>query len=301
VGNLTRDGLVLYTDSGDGKPDAEDADTGVCLFLSIHGLGLRPGGDVAMANDSAGLVALVTGAGAPRIGNCVARALAKRGYRLAIHANNSMVGAQATADDLRAQGIDAIPLHADLRDESAVRSLVANTLAHFGRIDALVNCAAIWERKSLEEVTADDVRRHFEANVLSTFLCCQHVGLAMVRQTEGGTIVNLGDWAIARPYAHYAAYFPSKGAIPALTRAFAVELARRSPRVRVNAILPGPVMLPEHLSAQERRTAIAGTLLKREGSPQNVADAVVFLLENDFVTGTCLTVDGGRSITPCEL
>ena len=81
-----------------------------------------------------------------------------------------------------------------------------------------------------------------------------------------------------------------------MTRTLAVELARRNPRVRVNCILPGPVMLPENLSPEERHEAIAGTLLRREGTPEHVAHAVVFLVENDFVTGVCLPVDGGRSI-----
>ncbi|HEV3025139.1 MAG TPA: SDR family oxidoreductase, partial [Pirellulales bacterium] len=127
-------------------------------------------------------------------------------------------------------------------------------------------------------------------------LCCRHVGLQMAAQESGGAIVNLGDWATVRPYLNYAAYFPSKGAIPTLTRDFAVELASRNPRVRVNAVLPGPAMLPEGLSDQERKAAIGATLVKREGSPHNVADAVLFLLRNDFVTGVCLPVDGGRSI-----
>jgi pteridine reductase len=118
----------------------------------------------------------------------------------------------------------------------------------------------------------------------------------MAAQESGGAIVNLGDWATVRPYLNYAAYFPSKGAIPTLTRDFAVELASRNPRVRVNAVLPGPAMLPEGLSDQERKAAIGATLVKREGSPHNVADAVLFLLRNDFVTGVCLPVDGGRSI-----
>ena len=108
-------------------------------------------------------------------------------------------------------------------------------------------------------------------------------------------IINLGDWATVRPYLDYAGYFPSKGAIPTLTRNLAVELAHRNPRVRVNAVLPGPVMLPPDLPADERERVIRGTLVKREGSPQNVADAVVFLAENDFVTGVCLPVDGGTS------
>src|SRR5262249_32698593 len=129
-----------------------------------------------------------------------------------------------------------------------------------------------------------------------TFLCCQHVGLAMVAQPEGGCIVNFGDWAEIRPYLNYAAYFPSKGAVTTMTRSLAVELASRNPRVRVNCILPGPVMLPPDLSAEERQHSIAGTLVKHEGSPQNIALAVLHFLENDFVTGACLPVDGGRTV-----
>jgi pteridine reductase len=241
-------------------------------------------------------VALVTGSGAPRIGNVVAQALAGRGYRLIIHANSSIADARKLADELTAAGSESIAVTADVRDEHAIERVVREAHSHFGRIDALVNCAAIWNAKRLEEVTAEDVRQNFEINTLGTFLFCQHVGRIMVSQPEGGAIVNFGDWAVVRPYLDYAAYFPSKGAIPTLTRTFAAELANRNPRVRVNAILPGPVMLPEHLSSDERAAAVAGTLLKREGSPQNVAQAVVFLLANDYITGVCLPVDGGRSI-----
>jgi pteridine reductase len=241
-------------------------------------------------------VALVTGSGAPRIGNVVAHALADCGYRLIIHANTSITDARKLADELTSAGSESIAVTADLRDEHAIERVVREAHTHFGRIDALVNCAAIWNAKRLEDVTAEDVRQNFEINTLGTFLFCQHVGRIMVDQPEGGAIVNFGDWAVARPYLDYAAYFPSKGAIPTLTRTFAAELASRNPRVRVNAILPGPVMLPEYLSPEERAEAVAGTLLKREGSPRNVAQAVVFLLANDYITGVCLPVDGGRSI-----
>ena len=169
-------------------------------------------------------------------------------------------------------------------------------IGSFGRIDALITAAAVWERKRLEDATGDDVRRQFEINTLGTFLCCRRAGLLMADQPEGGSIVTIGDWATVRPYADYAAYFASKGAIPAITRDFAVELARRNPDVRVNCILPGPVMLPENLDEHEVKGAVAGTLLKRPGNPENVAHAVVFLLENDYVTGVCLPVDGGRTI-----
>lgn len=242
---------------------------------------------------SAQKVALVTGSGARRVGSHVAEALAARGYALAIHYRSSQAEAEAFVGKL---GVPALAVQADLADEAAVKRMTAAVLERFGRIDALVNCAAIWNRKRLEDVTASDVREHFEANTLGTFLTCQNVGLQMVAQPDGGSIVNVGDWADVRPYPDYAAYFPSKAAIPGLTRVFAVELGTRNPKVRVNAVLPGPVMLPPEVSSDEREQVIAGTLVKREGSPAHVAAAVLHFLDNDFVTGTCLPVDGGRSV-----
>ena len=241
-------------------------------------------------------VALITGSGAPRIGNEIARSLAARGYRLVVHSHRSVDQARQTVDELRAAGHEAIVEIADLTDERAVKEMISHVHQAFGRLDALVNCASSWTKKPMEEVTTDDLRGNFDTNVLSTFLCCQQAGLVMVEQPTGGAIVNLGDWATRRPYLEYSAYFASKGSIPTITRDFAHELAARNPRIRVNAILPGPVMLPARLSKSQRNAAIEATLLKREGNPRNVADAAVFLIENDFVTGVCLPVDGGRSI-----
>lgn len=241
-------------------------------------------------------VALVTGSGKRRVGWHVADALAERGYRLAIHYRHSAEEAAESVRDWRARGVDCELFRADLTDEADTRAMVDGVLSRFGRIDVLVNCAAIWRRKALEDITAADVREHFEVNTLGTFVCSQQVGLAMTRQSEGGAIILMGDWAEIRPYLNYAAYFPSKGAIPALTRTLAVELGSRNPRVRVNCILPGPVMLPPELPEAERREAIAATLVRREGSPRHVAQAVLALVENDFITGVCLPVDGGRSV-----
>jgi pteridine reductase len=242
-------------------------------------------------------VALVTGSGKKRVGYHVAAALAARGYALAIHFRTSATEATATAEEFtRTHRVPVHTLQADLADEAAVKSLVAGTLQRFGRIDVLVNCAAIWERKRLEDVTAADVRSHFDINTLGTFLTCQHAGLAMVAQPSGGCIVNIGDWADARPYRDYAAYFPSKAAIPGLTRTFAVELGTRNPNVRVNAVLPGPVMLPAEMTDAERAGVAALTLVKREGLPDHVVKAVLHFIDNDFITGACLPVDGGRSI-----
>lgn len=244
--------------------------------------------------------ALITGSGKRRVGWHVAEALGQRGYRLAIHYRSSQAEAAETVAEFQQRGFEAHAFQADLADEQQVKQLIAGVVQRFGQLDALVHTAAIWESKRLEEVTAADVRHYLEVNTLATFLCCQHAGLQMVSQATGGAIVTCGDWAVARPYLNYAAYFPSKGAIHALTRTFAVELASRNPRVRVNCIDPGPVMLPEDLPAAEKAAAIAGTLVKREGTPQHVAQAVLHFLENDFITGVCLPVDGGRTICSRE-
>jgi pteridine reductase len=241
-------------------------------------------------------VALVTGSGKKRIGWHVADALAGLGYSIAVHFRTSAKEAAETVEHMRSRGVEALAFQADLADESAVRDLVRGTQDHFERLDVLVNCAAVYKPKPLEEITAADLRHNFEVNLLGTFLCAQRAGLAMVRQPEGGCIVNIGDWALARPYLNYAPYFVSKGAIPALTRCLAVELGTRNPRVRVNCVHPGPVLFPPEMPKAEREEAIHSTLVRREGHPENVAAAALFFVQNEFVTGACLPVDGGRTI-----
>lgn len=243
-----------------------------------------------------GPVALVTGSGKRRVGWHVAAALAARGYGLVLHYWTSSAEAAESVAEFQARGVEVLPHQADLSDEAAVRGLFAATRQRFGRLDVLVNCAAIWRPKRLEDLSAADVRAHFDANVLATFLCGREAGLLMVGQPEGGCIVNLGDWAEARPYPGYPAYFATKGAIPTLTRCLAVELGTRNPRVRVNCVLPGPVLLPANLPEAERREAIDATLVRREGRPENVAQAVLCLIDNDFITGASLPVDGGRTV-----
>ena len=152
---------------------------------------------------------------------------------------------------------------------------------------------------SLEQVTADDVREYFEVNDAG------HVSLLPARWAAHGQSAHgrsdrqLRRLGHLRPYPDHAAYFPSKGAIPTLTRTFAVEFGRRNPRVRVNAMLPGPILFaddPTDNNVLRRREAIEGTLVRRAGTGQDIAQAVIFLLENTFVTGVCLPVDGGRSV-----
>src|SRR5262249_13852243 len=123
--------------------------------------------------------ALVTGIGNRRLGWHVADALARRGYGLVVTYRTSAAAATEGAAQFRAHGVDALAVAADLSDEEAVRGVVRAAVDRFGRLDVLVNCAGLWKGRPLEEVTAADVRAHFEANVLSTFLCARHAGLVM--------------------------------------------------------------------------------------------------------------------------
>lgn len=240
--------------------------------------------------------ALITGAGRQRVGFHVARALGKKGYSLALHYRTSATEARESAGILSQEGFETRIFQADLAVESQVGRLVEQLHSECGRLDALVSCASTWHAVELEKTTAADFVGFFESNVLATVLIAQKAGLWMTRQPEGGCIVTVGDWAVTRPYLNYLAYHTSKGAIPVFTKALAVELAHLNPRVRVNCVEPGPVMLPAELSPQDREEAIGATLVQREGSPDHVAMAVMSLVENDFITGVCLPVDGGRSI-----
>ncbi|NMC21442.1 MAG: SDR family oxidoreductase [Thermogutta sp.] len=241
-------------------------------------------------------VALITGAGKRRVGYYIAQTMADRGFDLAIHYNRSREEARQTVASLIEKGARAAEFRADVSKPASIDRMFAQIQDRFGRLDLLVTSAAIWTPTRLEEMTPDDVRRHFEVNALGTFWCCRAAGLMMAQQPEGGLIVTIGDWAVERPYLNYPAYFVSKGCIPAMTRMLAVELAHRNPAIRVNCVHPGPVMLPAALSKHEKLQAIRATLLKREGSPRHIAKAVEFFWDNDFITGVCLTVDGGRTI-----
>lgn len=250
-----------------------------------------------MATDrSASKVALVTGSGRQRVGSVIAQALAEDGYAIVLHYHTSTQSANEMAEQIRKMGVSCFSYQADVADEAAVDRMFDAVIEQCGRLDVLVTTASIWETTALENVTSEDVLRHFQINALGTFSCARRAGLIMVGQPEGGSIVTLGDWAIQRPYLNHSAYFLSKGVIPTLTRALAVELAHRNPKVRVNCIHPGPVMFPPDSSDEERQAMVNSTLVNGANQPESVAQAVRFLIQNSFVTGTCLPVDGGRTI-----
>lgn len=238
--------------------------------------------------------AMITGSGRHRVGSVIARFLAERHYRIALHYHSSEDEAMETRNELQTQGVDCEAYQADVSSEEDVQSMVDGVKKRFGRIDVLATTASIWSPIPLDDITADDLQANFSINTLGTFFVARAAGAVMVKQPEGGSIVTFGDWSIERPYLHHTAYLVSKGAIPTLTRTLALELGHRNPNVRVNCIHPGPVMFPPDTSDTEKQNLIDSTLVKDGNCPREVAHAVEFLINNKFITGACIPVDGGR-------
>ena len=241
-------------------------------------------------------VVWVTGSGARRVGRTVAIHFAAHGYDIALHARQSIAEGAEGAQEILARGGDSLLTVGDVSDMEAMKRAVDGIQTKFGRLDALVHCAAIWDWKPLEATTVDDVRRQFEVNTLGAYVVSHCAGLQMVEQPNGGSITLIGDWAVSRPYCDFSAYFVGKGAIETLVRTMAVELATRNPSIRVNGLLPGPVMLDDSISVEAAERIRQSSLLKKQGTPEHVATAAYFLSTHEFITGVCIPVDGGRTI-----
>ncbi len=239
-----------------------------------------------------GKIALVTG-GAKRVGKAIVQALAARGCHLVVHYHRSQAQAQETVRDLRAAGHRALAVQADITKEDQVEAMIEAATAHFGRIDILVNNAALFYRTPVETLTVEDWERVMDVNLTGTFLCAHKIGLRM-REWGWGHIINLADVAGERPWADYIPYSVSKACVLTFTQGLAMEL---TPQVMVNAVIPGPVLFQEDTPDKVRQREIDKTLVKRAGSPQDVAQVVVFVAESDYSTGASFHVDGGRSLT----
>ena len=237
-------------------------------------------------------VVLVTGA-AKRVGRSIALALARRGAQVAFTYRTSQKEADTLVQELGALGSKALAVRADVSRSADVAAAVSQAIQAFGRIDVLVNNAAIFPRtpwSALDEAAWDEI---MNTNLKGPYLVAKAVGDRMKAQ-QSGKIINIADWAGERPYKDYLPYCVSKAGVVALTKALALELA---PDIQVNAISPGPVMLPEEMTPAEEAAVVKATPLKRIGSPEDIANAVVFLIEgSDFITGAVLPVDGGRLI-----
>ncbi|HXG20010.1 MAG TPA: 3-oxoacyl-ACP reductase family protein [Methylomirabilota bacterium] len=239
-----------------------------------------------------GKVALVTG-GAKRVGKAIVQTLAGRGCKMIVHYHTSQAAAEETVQELTAAGGEALALQADITQEEAVDRMIAAAVAHFGRIDILVNNAAIFFRTPIDTLTVEEWERTLEVNLTGTFLCAQKIGLRM-KAWGWGHIINIADVAGRRPWADYIPYSVSKACVITLTQGLALELA---PEVMVNAIVPGPVLFDADTPPEVQQREIAKTLLKRAGTPEEVAEVVTFVAESDYSTGALFHVDGGRELT----
>jgi pteridine reductase len=239
-----------------------------------------------------GKVALVTGSGV-RVGKRIALTLAAQGMHLAVHYHWSAGPADETVAEIRALGVEAEAFQGDLSRMEDIRALIGAIDERWGRLDVLVNSAAIFPRTPWDEIDETTWDRTLAVNLKGPFFTAWHAA-GLMRRNGGGKIVNIADWAGLRPYKHYLPYVISKGGIITMTKAMAKELA---PSIAVNAIAPGPVMLPEEFEPAAAERIRKATLLQQLGSPDDVAQSVVYLVAmTDFVTGHVLVVDGGRLI-----
>ena len=235
-----------------------------------------------------GRVVLVTGAG-HRLGQAIATGLARAGAHVAVHFHTAAEGAGETVRRIREMGTDAEAFPADLRDPSQIPSLIEAVVRRFGRLDGLVNAAAVMRVTRWHELTPDQWDEILALNLRAPMFCAQ----AAARHMEEGAIVNIADGSALKPWPDYLAHTVSKSGLVALTRALALALA---PRIRVNAVIPGPILKPVHWEEERWARLIRRVPMGRAGTAEEVVHAVRYLIEADYVTGTVLIVDGGHHL-----
>ncbi|HSA55843.1 MAG TPA: SDR family oxidoreductase [Gemmatimonadaceae bacterium] len=234
-------------------------------------------------------VALVTGAGR-RVGQAIARALALRGCDLAVHYHASAEGAAQTAAGARGAGVRAELFAEDLTRADAPERLVERVVQVLGRLDVVVNSAAVMLRMPVGEVTPEQWDVVMDLNLRAPFFISQ---AAARHLPDGGVIVNIADLSAFESWPGYLPHAASKAGLVHLTRGLARALA---PRVRVNAVAPGTVLLPEGWDPTSAERLRKTTPLERWGTPDDVVHAVLYLLDAPYVTGQTIVVDGGRSV-----
>jgi NAD(P)-dependent dehydrogenase (short-subunit alcohol dehydrogenase family) len=233
--------------------------------------------------------ALVTG-GAQRLGRAIALALAAEGFSVAVHCHRSQGEAERTADDIRALGVSAIVLPADLADEAAVAAMLPACTAALGPLGVLVNNASVFERDAWDSTTRSSWDDHLEPNLRAPFLLMQHFA-AVLPPDAHGMVLNMLDQRVWSLTPHFTSYTLSKAGLWALTQSLALALA---PRIRVNAIGPGPALPSARQSQAQFDRQCASVPLRRGTGEDEIARAAVALLALPSVTGQMLALDGGQ-------
>ncbi len=238
-----------------------------------------------------GKVALVSG-GAVRVGKAIALALAEAGVDVAFSYKSSAAEAAQTQAQIEALGRRALAVQADAADVHACRELVGATASRFGRLDVLVNSASLWKRTKFAELTEQDWDLVTNI-VLKGAIFTSQAAAPHLAEHGDGAIINIVDLSAFVPFRNFAAHSAGKAGLLNLTYSLAIELA---PAVRVNAIAPGPVLPPPAYTQKQIDAAANGTLLRRWGTPEDVAQAAVFLVQANYITGTVIEVDGGEHL-----
>ena len=232
---------------------------------------------------------LVTGAG-KRVGREIARAFAERGANLLIHYRSSKREADSLAREVERFGCQARVYQADLLKVRDIKGLSTKILRDVGVVDILVNNASLFYPTRIEKVKEKDWDAFLSIHVKAPFFLAQALAPAMKKKGTG-RIINIADWSGLRPYRNYLPYCVSKGAMITMTQALAKTLA---PEILVTAVCPGPILPPTDLKRREKKEVARKTLVGHWGDPADIARMVVFLAEQDFVTGSCHLVDGGE-------
>jgi pteridine reductase len=241
-----------------------------------------------------GRTALVTGAG-HRVGRELAVALGARGMRVAVHYNATAAGADETVRLIAEQGGVGVKFGGDLTESDAPHRLIDEVVARFGGLNVLINSAAIMVRTPFETVTPAQWDTILDLNLRAPFFLSQAAAphLRRAENGAGGAIINIADLAAFETWPGYLPHGVSKAGVVYLTRSLAAALA---PSIRVAAVAPGTVLLPENWTADDAERLRATTPLQRIGGPADVVAAVLFLLDQDFITGETIIVDGGRHV-----
>lgn len=223
-------------------------------------------------------------------------AVARRGADVAIAYNRSQTEADEAAGQVRSVGRRALVVQADVSSAESCASLVAAVDREFGRLDVLINMASLYKPVAFDALDAAAWDRQLSVDLRGSFLCAR-AAVPVMRRHGGGRIINFADWVAAsgRPrYKDYLPYYVAKAGVKALTEALALEVAADD--ILVNAIAPGPVLAPDDLSPEQKQAVEAATPLGRWGGPEEVAKAVLALIDTDYITGETIRVDGGRHL-----
>ncbi|HEX9014244.1 MAG TPA: SDR family oxidoreductase [Anaerolineaceae bacterium] len=239
--------------------------------------------------DSSKGLALVTGAGR-RLGRVIALEMGRLGYAVGLHYFRSKLGAEEAAQELRGRGVRTELYCADLRSPQQIEALFAEVDTSANPMQVLVNSAGVMPRQNLREVTAEEWDAVLDLNLRAPFLCAQQ---AARRMPAGGVIINISDSGAGKVWTGYPAYAVSKSGLEMLTRLLARSLA---PSIRVNAVAPGLILPGAETSPEDWERITARVPLHKPGSPEDVAWAVAFLVQNGYITGQTIVVDGGYQL-----